>query len=227
MRTLAFWASGHKRTARLTIIVSYFFLNVIGLFLGDIIHSLNIKFTPLFFLGAILMTLLGWMLYPSKSRKQQYRNFFWRQKSADLILISATFLFVVYLGNSLNNSSNSFRNPLQAASIIITNNPANVSEPSVAKPNFSKKSLRKKIKTEFKRLRRAYKESTKLQKAIYIFLTILAAGALSYLVMGIACSLYCSGSEALAIITFTLGMGGIIFGTIKLIQRIIRGKPEV
>lgn len=226
MKKIAFWAREHKRAARFTIIACYLFLNIIGLFLGDLIHSFKIEFTPLFFGFVTLMTIFGWMIYPSKSRKYQYKNFFARQKSADLLLISATFLFIVYVGNSLNSHRNSYPNSLQAASIVHTNTGTNVSANTVAKTNLSKKSLRKKIRTEFKKLRKAYKESSDSQKTIYIILAVLAAAGLVWLLSAAACSISCSGSEALAIVVFTLGLGGIVFGLVKLIQRITRGKPK-
>ena len=226
MKKLSFWARENKRTARVTIIFSYILLNLIGLFLGDVIHSLNIEFTPLFFLFAISLTLLGWMIYPSKDKKHEYKNFYIRQKSADLILVSATLLFVIYLGNSLNNNSNSFRNPLQAASIVNTNNASNISTPTVAKTTVSKKSLRQKIRAEIKSIRKAYKDSTKSQKALYIILAVLAAAGLTYVLTMFACSISCSGSEALAIVIFAVGLGGIIFGLVKLIKRITQGKPK-
>ena len=225
MKKLAFWARAHKRAARITIITCYLFLNVIGIFLGDVIHSLNIEFTPLFFVTAILMTLLGWMIYPAKSGKKNYRNFFWRQKSADLILVSATFLFLVYMGNALNSNFNSMRNATQAASIVHPTTSV-VTTPSVEKNSVSKKSLRKKIRSEFKSLRKAYKESTKSQKTIYIILAVLAAAGLTYLLAGASCSIACSGAEALAYVVFFVGLGAIVFGLVKLIQRISRGKPK-
>lgn len=226
MKKLSFWAREHKRAAQFAIVISYIFLNLIALFLGDIFHSLNIEFTPLFFLFTFSMTLVGWMIYPSRNKKDRYKNFYVRQKSADLILVSATILFVVYLGNSLNNNWNSFRNPLQAASIVNTNNPINVSAPSAAKKIVSKKSFRKKLRAEFKSLRKAYKDSSKSQKTLYIILAILAAAALTWGLAAVACGISCSGSEALAIVVFAVGLGGIIFGLVKLIQRITRGKPK-
>lgn len=226
MKKIAFWAREHKRAARITIIACYLFLNVIGLFLGDVIHSLNVEFTPLFLATAILLTLLGWMIYPSKFRKKEYRNFFVRQKSADLILVSATFLLIVYLSNSMNSNWNTLRNPLQAASIANTNNPTNVSVSPVAKTTVSKKSLRKKIRAEFKRLRKAYKESSKADKTAYIIFAVLIAATLTVVLGAAACSISCSGSEALALVVFFVGLGGIVFGLIKWIQRITRGKPK-
>jgi hypothetical protein len=223
MKKISFWAHENKKTARLTIVISYILLNVIGLFLGDVIHSLNVELTPLFLAIAILLTLIGWMIYPSMSRKKEYSNFFWRQKSADLILVSATFLFVVYMGNALNSNDNIFRNNTQAAAILFTNVSHVTNTP---KTTVSKKSLRKKIRSEFKRLRKAYKDSTDTKKTIYIILAVLVAVGLTSLLSAAVCSISCSGSEALAIVVLIVGLGGIIFGLVKLIQRITRGKPK-
>ena len=226
MKKIAFWARENKQTARLTIVICYILLNVIGLFLGDVIHSLNVELTPLFLAIAISLTLIGWMIYPSKFRRKDYRNYFWHQKAADLILVSTTFLFVVYLGNSLNSNWNSLRNPLQAASIVNTNNSTNVRTSPVAKTTVSKKSLRKKIRAEIKRLRKAYKESSKADKTAYIIFAVLIAATLTVVLGAAACSISCSGSEALALVVFFVGLGGIVFGLIKWIQRITRGKPK-
>ena len=226
MKNLAFWARENKNTARATIIISYVLLNLIALFLGDVIHSLNIEFTPLFFLFALIMSLVGWMIYPSKNRKKEYRNFFVRQKSADLLLVSATFLFTIYLGNTLNKQENFYRNPVQAISIVHPNT-KNIISGTQAKVTLSKKSLRQKIRAEFKSIRKAYKDSSKSQKTTYIILAVLGALVLLYGLAGLSCSIACSGSEALAYVVFFLGLGGIIFGLVKLIQRITRGKPKV
>lgn len=227
MKKLAFWARENKNSARATIIISYVFLNLIALFLGDLIHSLNIQFTPLFFVFASILTIVGWMIYPSKNRKKEYRNFFLRQKSADLLLISATFLFIVYAGNSLNRNWNAPFNPVQAISIIYPSSSTHVTESSSTKTSVSKKSLRKKIRAEIKSIRKAYKESSKSQKTLYIILAVLGAALLTYGLAGLACSISCSGSEALAIVVLVVGLGGIIFGVVKLIQRITRSKPKM
>ena len=227
MKKLAFWARENKNTARLAIIVSYILLNLLALFVGDVFHSLNIEFTPLLFVFALIMTLVGWMIYPSKIRKKEYKNFFVWQKSADLLLVSATFLFIVYAGNALNRNWNTFYNPVQAISIVHPSNPAHITNSSTAKTSVSKKSLNKKIRAQIKSLRKGYKDSTKSQKTLYIILAILAAAGLAYGLAAVACGISCSGSEALAIVVFAVGLGGIIFGLVKIIQRISRGKPKM
>ena len=226
MKTIAIWGRNNKMPARFIIVISYVLLNLIALFLGDLLHSINLAFTPLFCAVTVVLTLVGYMMYPLKSRKSAYRNFFIRQKSADFILVTATFLFIVYLGNALNNHQNTFRNPVQAISFITGNISASIHSSPVEKKISGKKDLRKKIRAEIKSLRKAYKESTKGQKTVYIILAVLAALILLYGLTGLACSIACSGSEALAIVVGIVGLAGIIFGLIKVIQRITRGKPK-
>jgi hypothetical protein len=225
MKKLATWGHHHKNAARTLIIISYIILNITGPFLGDILHSMDIVLTPLCII-AILLTLTGWMIYPSKSYKSLHKNFFVRQKSADFILISATFLFTIYAGNTLNNQETSFRNPVQAISIIHPDTYSLISENS-EKVTLSKKSLRQKIRTEIKHIRKAYKESSKSQKTMYIILAALGALLLLYFVAGLSCSLACSGYEALGYVLFFGGLAGIIFGLVKVIQRITRGKAKI
>lgn len=227
MRKLAFWARENKNTARLTIIISYILLNMLALFTGDVLHSLNIEFTPLLFIFTVAMTFLGCMIYPSKIRKKEYRNFFARQKSADLLLVCSTFLFIVYAGNSLNKNWNTIYNSAQAISLIPPSASTSITHSSSTKTAESKKSFSKKIRAEIKSLRKAYKDSTKSQKTLYIILAVLAAAGLAYGLAAVACGISCSGSEALAIAVFAVGLGGIVFGLVKLIQRISRGKPKM
>ncbi|HSN07782.1 MAG TPA: hypothetical protein VLS85_02035, partial [Hanamia sp.] len=76
MKQLSFWAYNHKVAARIIIVFIYFFLNLLGLFLGDLLSSLNIVLNPAFYFIPILLTLGGVILYPSKKRKHFYKNFY-------------------------------------------------------------------------------------------------------------------------------------------------------
>ena len=225
MKKLARWGHHHKYAARIIIILSYLVLNITGLFLGDITHSMGLALSPLCII-AIILTLTGWIIYPSKRHKSIYKNFFARQKSADLILISATFLFTVYSGNTRHYPESLYPNPVQAMAIISPGAAPALSGNS-ERVTLSKKSLRQKIRTSIKNIRKAYKESGKSQKTMYIILAALGAYLLLGVVAGLACSLGCSGYEALAYVVFFVGLGGIVFGLVKIIQRITRGKPEV
>jgi hypothetical protein len=172
------------------------------------------------------MTLSGFILYPLKNRKHQYKNFFARQKLADFILVSATFLFIVYAGNALNSNQNTFRNPVHSSTIVHSNSYTIVGTPSAAKSPVSKKSLRKKIREEIKRARKAYKISPDALKTLYITLAICGAVLLISGIGLLACNISCSGYEALGGVILFAGTAGIIFGVIRIIKRIKRGHPK-
>lgn len=116
MKRVSFWAHNHKVTARIIIAFIYFFLNLLGLFGGDLLSSLHIVLSPAFYFIPILLTLGGILIYPSKKRKHFYKNFYSRQKLADGLLIIATFLFITYTGNSFNYTRKI--NPLNSAFAI-------------------------------------------------------------------------------------------------------------
>ena len=226
MKPISIWAHQHKTAARISIIFIYILLNIIGLFTGDILHSMNVTLNSFFYLAATLIVFTGLIIYPSKRNKSKYQNFYARQKLADCLLITATFLLIIYSGNSINANKAKNYNSAYGSSII--NHASNYSENIVNKNNskVSKKNFRKYFRSAINEFRKKYTDSTKTEKTIYIILAIFAAAFLILLLGGLSCSIACSGSEALADIVFFVGLGGIIFGLIKLIQRIARGKPK-
>lgn len=227
MKQVSFWAKNHKISARITIIFAYFLLNIISLFTGDILHSINLIFNPFFCLAAMFLTIVGVLIYPSGKNKSRYKNFYFRHKMADGILILATFLFLVYSGNSINENRIRIFQPAYGISIITPRHPeANSYSVSKASSVSSKKGLRKTFFKKLREIRKKYKGATKTDKTLLIILAIVAAGFLMSLLLALSCSIACSGSEALAYIVGIIGAGAIIYGVIKLIQRITRGKPQ-
>lgn len=229
MRNISIWAYNHKFPARIGIICIYIILNILGLFTGDLFHSFGIIFNSIFLLIAVTICFAGLIFYPSKKLKFVYKNYYLRQKSADILLISATFLFIVYTGNSMNNRLRPFTSSIAA---VLINTHSNTildrtsTDINTKVPSLSKKQMRKSFRTIVKQIRKKYKESTKGQRTLYIILAIIAAGGLIVLLGGLACSISCGGSEALAYLVFFSGLGGIIFALVKLIQHINRGRPK-
>jgi hypothetical protein len=227
MKQVSFWAKNHKISARITIIFAYFLLNITSLFAGDILHSINVIFNSFFCLAAMFLTIVGVLIYPSGKNKSRYKNFYFRHKMADGILILATFLFLVYSGNSINENRIRIFQPAYGISIITPRHPeANSYSVPKASSVSSKKELRRNFLKKLREIRKKYKGATKTEKTLLIILAIIAAGFLMSLLLALSCSIACSGSEALAFIVGIIGAGAIIFGVIKLIQRITRGKPQ-
>lgn len=226
MKSISFWAKNHKTASRVLIIVIYVLLNVIGIFLGDILFSMGIVLSPLFYAVAIVISILGLLIYPSRKSRVSRKNFYFQQKSADIILLIATFIFIIYTGNSFYNSD--FKgSPIASASnsiyVSINHSSTTIMKRKVV---VSKKHGDKKLKNVIREFRKKYKSSTKGQKTLYIIISAIVAAGLIMGVSALACNIACSGSEALAYIVLFLGLGGIIFGLVKIIQRINRGGPK-
>jgi hypothetical protein len=230
MKSISIWAHQHKTAARISIVFIYLLLNIIGVFAGDVLFSMGFLFPFFFYLSCILIVFTGLVIYPSKKNKAKYTNFYTRQKLADCLLISATFLLIVYHGNSINTNQQKNYNPVYGSSIFSSNadHLEKISRPVKNKngAGLSKNNVRKNFKNTLKELRKKYTESTKSEKTILIILSILFALGLIIILGALSCSIACSGSEALADVVFFAGLGGIVFGLIKLIQRISRGKRK-
>ena len=226
MKQISFWAKDHKFVSRILIIFGFFFLNITGLFLGDLLHSTDVRFSPLFCFIATVMFISGTIFYPSKKNKKKYADFYRRQKLADGVLIFSTFLLLIYFGNSVNENRIRISQPVYGISIMPYSRAISSGSPvsiHAGKSSLSKKSVKKTFHKRIKDFRKRYKNSTETEKTILIVLCLLAGGAAIVLLMGLCCSLACSGAEGLALVVGIVGGAGIIFGLIKLIQRIKRG----
>lgn len=238
MRNISLWARGHIMLTRCFIGLLYIVLTLLGLFLGDLVFSANITLPVLFIYGPFALFLTGLILYPVKERKHSYKNYYFQQKSADLLLAVSSFLLIVYGGNAMNKTCNiSFSGAYATSFSIPANQPEKTnsrmetkedSKPGVNKP-VSKKELKKKLKSKWKEFRKHYKESTKGEKTALIILSVIIAAGLLLLLAALSCEISCSGAEGAAIAVGILGTGLIIFLLVRVIQRINRGprvKPE-
>ncbi len=235
MRKLSLWARGHIMLTRFLIGLLYVVLNLLALFLGDLLFSADIVLPILFIYLPLALFFTGLIIYPVKERKHSYKNFYFQQKSADLLLAVSTFLIVVYGGNAFNKTSQTPLSSAYATSFSIPSNKLvntsskieskEESKPAAKKP-VSKKELKKKLKSKWKEFRKHYKESTKGEKAALIILSIIIAAGLLLLLAGLSCELSCAGSDGAAVVVGLLGTGLIIFLLVRVIQRINRG-PRV
>lgn len=75
MRSISRWGRDHKISARTIIILSYVLLNLGGLFLGDLLYSMNISWSPLWLAIPVSITLAGIILYPEKKRNTSIQIF--------------------------------------------------------------------------------------------------------------------------------------------------------
>jgi hypothetical protein len=80
----------HKFAAQITIIICYLLLNIIGWITGDLLFSLNIILSSVFFYLITILVISTVFIYPKKKRKGSYIHLYTRRKIADVLLITAT-----------------------------------------------------------------------------------------------------------------------------------------
>ena len=219
MKKISLWASQHTWLTRFIILLIYIFLNIVGWIIGDLLTSFNIHFNSLLLGIPCLLGILGLYLYPLRKKNALYIIFYRRHKIADLLLATSTFLFIVFSGNRLElwyAGTDARANSVTYSAETIVN--PGKKDPKEKKYTF--KEWKKNIREAVKIIRKAYKEEKKGTRIALTTLSIVVASILIILLAALSCEIACSGAEALAIILFIVGTSGIIFGLVRIIQRI-------
>jgi hypothetical protein len=232
MKNISIWAFRHKWAARFVIICSFLILNFIGLFLGDALTISQIAIPSLWIYVIGFIFFAGFITYPSRKQKSKYKNYYKKQKSSDLLLVSTTFLLIICFGNHYNLPKN--QSPFgftyaNATALTIIANPQlhkTSIDPSPKKKTSLIKKWKSKLKENIRTIRREYKDATPGERTALIVLSIIVAFALFLLVLSASCSLSCSGSDGAALLVALLGTGLIVFLLVKVIKRINRGGPK-
>ena len=225
MKQLSFWAQQHRSAARLLIVLSYFLFNAAGFVLG-LLLDYAIPYWVSYLL--LLPFLTAVVLYPSKNEKYRYDNFYRARKTADLVLVTSTFLLIVCSCSRFPDAITPVATDAAFASMH-----APVVEPpgkkkwtiQLVKRGFVAKHW-KQIKEHVHEIRTALRQKSNAGKAALIILTLIVALGLLLLVAGISCELSCSGAEGLAFTVALLGTGLVVFLTVLVIRRIKRGPKQ-
>ena len=214
MKSISLWARDHAWTSRLLIIlVIYPLLNLTGLFLGDLLESSNIVFSSSWTYVLSFVIILLFLFYPGRN-EPAYKNFRFR-KTMDCLLVLSTFLCILLSGNQLAAGKQFGLIPASHAAEI---QPARTS--TLDKPE--KKSLKKKIQA----LRKKYRDLDTGAKIALTLLAVVVFVGLAYLLGALSCSIACSGAEGGAYVVFFLGLGGLIFGLVKVLKLIHKGPKK-
>ncbi len=226
MKKISLWASQHIFLSRFFIITSHLLLTLLAFIIADILPALHISYKGKYFYSIVII--IAALLYPDKKERQRYKNFYQRQKILDFVLVFFGFLLMISLFTGFQQKSAS-GNITTLVFANVTVRPAaentNIKKQKAAK-QISKKSFRKALKNQIAKFRKEYKETSKAGKILLIILLVFVASGLAAGVAAWSCSLSCSGSEALSIVVLIFGMGGIIFGSIKAIQAILRKRKN-
>lgn len=220
MKKISRWAKLHPWTSRVIIVAIYIGLNIVGIVLGKTLFALNISFPVIILYSSLLALLIGFLSYPSLNEKGvsiSRKAFYWKQKTGDAILSIATFLIIVFAGNRYENQVSIFNSQAIGTAALATSikDSTRKAYKSLAEFSASVKNADGKMLTwkERKKLLRtqlkAIKQSDDLSDGAKVGLTIacvVVAAGLIYLLLALACSLSCSGSEGAA---FLVGFGGL------------------
>jgi len=205
MRNISVWAYRHKWTARFIIVGSFFILNCIGLFLGDVLIASGTLISSIWIYLISFIFIAGFITYPSRKEKKAYKNFYNRQKTSDLLLVSTTFLLIICFGNhySLPKNQSPFSFTYANATELTSANTTTIHETSIdPSPKKKKTSIikkwKQKIRDNIRTIRREYKDATPGERTALIVLSIIVALGLFFLVLSASCSLSCSGADGAA-----------------------------
>lgn len=231
MRKLSFWAKHHPVSARLLIVLSRCLLLWIASFLGAEILRANIVLSPLWIYLFVLLFLFTCLVYPSTSSAANYV----RRKGCDLVVCLSGFFMAICLFVQLQTpfySTAQASVPVETPSYKYPEAQKLLEQfSSGEKTDFSRKEKRI-IRREFnyQLLRYAKAKITGNKEASgnagLIILACVAAVGLFFLVLSLACTLSCNGSDAAAIVVGLLGTAGIIWGLIAVIRSIKRKKNQ-
>ena len=235
MRKISLWAKHHRPQAVGFLVLLKLTLALLAFYLGSSLADVNIKLSFSVFFVALVVLLIAAILYPTgKKRSNVSGNVFYKwQKSCDFIVAASSFTMIVTLANT--NFATPINSAVNAATVIASPDPT-AEEILASLKHRDKSTLTKKekriLKDEFKKQVKVYAvaklkgHTSDAAKAGLIVLTIIGALGLLYLVAALACSLSCNGSDAAAVIVGILGLALVVWGSVALIRRIVRGPKQ-
>lgn len=220
MKQLSYWAKLHPKTARVSIILLHIPLNIAGIVTGLLLFDLNVSMGQAFIYSLITITLL---LFLFERKKTPY----YTRKFLHLTMAVCTYLLFVFAGNQVHQPKPYFPFSQSVNAVGTSLLSTTISKPLQAKEKKPQKKLsRKESKNLFLKVDEKVNNLPLWAKIVLIFLAVVVAAGLLYVLAALACTISCNGSEALAVIVALVGTFGIVFGAIRLIQAILGKKRK-
>lgn len=194
MKILSYWASRHTRLAIFLIVLG----EVVNGFTGVLLGATILDKIPLIGLTVCMVLLIGMaifiQLYPSQASASTH---YW---------ISRRWLFVAFLSNLLlfnllGGIWNHHIQTTQPTTSVLGSRRIVVVGDSLSPADTVRRATHSEIKV-------TPSDTTPPSHGLYITLGILGI-AVTYFMAALACSIACSGSGFLALLTFYLGLGGL------------------
>lgn len=239
MKKISYWARDHKWSSRIIIVLSIAVLNVLAVVIGKLLNDLNVVIPVFIFSLPVALYLSAFIYYPKKSvraAKVSAAWFYTRQKTCDVILAASALVMVIVISNNYYSGTNVF-SVLHATALTNSTSPKDSSVKtyksiaafSASLKNENGKILkwkeRKKLLNEQVKGIKSANEMSEGGKIALIFLSVIVALALLYLVASLACELSCAGSEGAALLVALGGTALVIFLLVITIRG-INGKKK-
>lgn len=234
MRELSYWAKYHPLAARLIIVISRCLLLWIASFLGKQVALTAFDLSPLLLYFFILLFLVACGLYPRQTTASTYT----RRKWCDFIVCLSGFFMVICLTTQLNKPFAFYQTVRATVPLVDTSYHYPEAQRLLQqfkegeKTSFTrkeKKVIRKEFNHQLLRYGAATVTSNKeaQRNAGVIIVACIAAVGLLYLVLALACTLSCNGSDAAAVAVVVLGTAAIVWGLVAIIRSTRRKKEPV
>lgn len=240
MTQLSYWAKCHPRQARAIIVICHIVLIALAIYTGTALSGLSIHLPVSAAYAAAFAFFIAIFMYPRRgnpparfNKRQRYTL----HKSCDIVLALCSFIAVCLIANNWYGDTR----PLFAENAIAAAYTKAVAKPTAEEILASlkyrdKRSLTRQEKRilhhEFRKQLLVYAKA-KLRhddeaaaKAVFIILSIIGAIGLTVLLGALACNIACNGSEAAAVILMIVGVTGIVFLLIGVINQIKKHKKS-
>jgi hypothetical protein len=237
MRKISLWAKNHKWQARVSIVVIFLLLNALGIFIGSLLHQLNIILPIAFLYVTVSFFLALFLIYPQKHAKRKTLNrkrTYALQKACDFFLAVSTLLLVCFFSNrpekfvfNTSVAATTIKHPSTLKDSTKTYKTIRAFATSMKDKDgkmLQWKERKKLLKEQIRGIKKA-KDVSDGNQVLLTILSVIVALGLIYLVAALACSLSCSGSDAAAVI---VGIGGLALVILLLVValRAIHGKKK-
>ena len=228
MKKLSYWAKAHPVSARIIIAICHVLVIPNAICLGILLFLFDCGDTRWLLVIIANLFFILFILYPDKlSNSGVFRYSYARQKFHDFgLVVCGSLVLALGVNNFFTQGHNdrSFAQQPKAEFIVYqTQNKDHEKEKPRIKQRL--KQLKKQIRQEVHIIKKTLKKQDRngQSTAVKILLTLLTVAValfLGYVVAALGCSLACSGADALALVVWLLGWGGIIWLGVIVIKRI-------
>jgi len=227
MKKLSKFAKKHSVKARLIITFAHIVLPFLAIYFGVSLYDFDVMLPVVLIPLLVGVFFVATCLYPNKKRKSGlFKYSYRRQKSLDLTFVMVYFFLIATSANSIFYEPQA-NNTATAKPVFIVKTPTkeaaknNIFQKPAKQIKQFRKSIRAKIRT-LKKDKQTNKDEMLGLKILLIFLTVLGAAALGFLIFAFGCNLACSGNEAAAWVVWIGGGLGILAGLFFAIRAIVQ-----